>query len=45
MAPAARADLVSRLFASAGTSLFAAFTVLERDGSVRVRRGVDRPAG
>ncbi len=37
MSPAQRADLVSRLFAQSGPALVGAFTVVERDGRVRVR--------
>ena len=40
MAVADRADLVSRLFASSASALVDAFTVVERDGSVRIRRSL-----
>lgn len=42
MTPAERAELVSRLFTSAGSDLSDAFTVLERDGRIRVRRSANR---
>ncbi len=43
MPAADRAELVSRLFASAAADLVDAFTVVEPDGRVRVRRTVAGP--
>lgn len=43
MATEERADLVSRLFATEGLNLADAFTVVEADGRVRVRRVVATP--
>ncbi len=39
-----RAELVSRMFASASAELVDAFTVVERDGRVRVRRAAPEPS-
>jgi hypothetical protein len=42
MPPTERADLVSRLFAMSAAELVDAFTVVSRDGRVRVRRPAAR---
>jgi len=43
MPPQERAALVSRVFARLGGELRDAFTVVERDGAVRIRKSPPRP--